>query len=144
VTVEELDGKNQRSALFKTMFLAFSELSAEDWRSSLKIDVTRSQGQHEIEVHHIFPQALVNKKYSKTLVNDIANLAFIDGRSNRRLQARPPKEYIAEIVASRGSQPFERQLIPTDPPLLELDNFEAFLAERRSRIAVELNRFLQQ
>jgi len=144
VTIEELDGKNQRSALFKTMFLAFSELSAEDWTSSLKIDVTRSDGQHEIEFHHIFPQALVKKRYPKALVNDIANLAFIDGRSNRRLQARPPKEYIAEIVASRGSQPFERQLIPTDPPLLELDNFESFLAERRSRIALELNRFLQQ
>ena len=124
------------------MFLAFSALEAEDWTSSLKIDVTRSDGQHEIEFHHIFPQALVKKKYPKTLVNDIANLAFIDGRSNRRLQARAPKEYVAEIISGRGSEPFDRQLIPTAGELLDIERFEAFLAVRRARIATELNRFL--
>jgi hypothetical protein len=142
ITAEDLDGKNQRSALFKTMFLAFSDLEAEDWISSLKIDVTRSDGQHEIEFHHIFPQAILKGKYSKTLVNDIANLAFIDGRSNRRISARPPKEYITEILTNRGSQPFDRQLIPTVSELLEVENYEAFLAERRALIASELNRFL--
>jgi hypothetical protein len=144
ITTEELDGKNQRSALFKTMFMAFSELGAEDWTSSLKIDVTRSAGQHEVEFHHIFPQALVKNRYSKAVVNDIANLAFIDGRSNRRLSARPPKEYIAEIVKKRGSEPFDRQVIPTDLSTLEIEKFEAFLSERRTRIAAELNRFLEQ
>ena len=142
ITAEDLDGKNQRSALFKTMFLAFSDLEAEDWISSLKIDVTRSDGQHEIEFHHIFPQAILKGKYSKTLVNDIANLAFIDGRSNRRISARPPKEYITQILTNRGSQPFDRQLIPIVSELLEVENYEAFLAERRSLIASELNRFL--
>jgi hypothetical protein len=126
------------------MFMAFSELGAEDWTSSLKIDVTRSAGQHEVEFHHIFPQALVKSRYTKALVNDIANLAFIDGRSNRRLSARPPKEYIAEIVKKRGSEPFDRQLIPTSPDTLEIEEFEAFLSERRTRIAAELNRFLEQ
>ena len=142
ITPEDLDGKNQRSALFKTMFLAFSDLEAEDWISSLKIDVTRSDGQHEIEFHHIFPQAILKGKYSKTLVNDIANLAFIDGRSNRRISARPPKEYITQILTNRGSQPFDRQLIPIVSELLEVENYEAFLAERRALIASELNRFL--
>ena len=37
VTPEELQGRNQRSALFKTMFLAFRAAGAKDWRSNLAI-----------------------------------------------------------------------------------------------------------
>ena len=35
ITPEELEGRNQRSALFKTMFLAFRAAGAKDWRSTL-------------------------------------------------------------------------------------------------------------
>jgi hypothetical protein len=74
----------------------------------------------------------------------MANLAFIDGRSNRRILATPPKEYVARIVKDRGKMQFDKQMIPTSPELLEIENFEAFLSERRTRIAAELNRFLEQ
>src|SRR5262249_41539234 len=37
VRPDELAGRNQRSALFKTMFLAFREAGAKDWQSNLAI-----------------------------------------------------------------------------------------------------------
>jgi hypothetical protein len=39
VTADELEGRNQRSALFKTMFLAFRSAGAKDWRSNLAISL---------------------------------------------------------------------------------------------------------
>jgi hypothetical protein len=42
VTPEKLEGRNQRSALFKTMFLAFRAAGAKDWRSNLSITLDHS------------------------------------------------------------------------------------------------------
>jgi len=42
ITAEELEGRNQRSALFKTMFLAFRAAGAKDWRSHLAIALDHS------------------------------------------------------------------------------------------------------
>lgn len=42
VAPEELEGRNQRSALFKTMFLAFRAAGAKDWRSNLAIALDHS------------------------------------------------------------------------------------------------------
>jgi hypothetical protein len=39
ITPEELEGRNQRSALFKTMFLAFKDGGATDWRSQVAISL---------------------------------------------------------------------------------------------------------
>jgi hypothetical protein len=50
ISPDELDGRNQRSALFKTMFLVFRAGGAKDWRSQVAIalDHSKTQGQKEI------------------------------------------------------------------------------------------------
>jgi hypothetical protein len=48
VTADELEGRNQRSALFKTMFLAFKAAGAKDWRSNLAISLDHSGAQHRL------------------------------------------------------------------------------------------------
>ena len=40
IVPEELEGRDQRSALFKTMFLAFRAAGARDWRSNLSISLS--------------------------------------------------------------------------------------------------------
>ncbi|MGE0082525.1 MAG: hypothetical protein AB7U81_14650 [Thiohalomonadaceae bacterium] len=142
VTADELEGRNQRSALFKTMFLAFRAAGAKDWRSNLTIALDHSGAQHRLQFHHIFPKAQLKNAYTAREADDIANLAFIGGKTNRAISDKPPAIYLPPLVQQHGHEPFVAQAIPTDSPLLEINSYKAFLAERRKRIAARLNAFL--
>jgi hypothetical protein len=142
ISPEELEGRNQRSALFKTMFLAFRAAGATDWRSNLTIAIDHSGAQHKLQFHHIFPKAVLKGTYSSRDADDIANLAFIGGKTNRAISDRPPVDYLPELVARAGSQPFESQCIPIERTVLELGAYDAFLSERRRLVASRLNEFL--
>jgi hypothetical protein len=65
ITPDELEGRNQRSALFKTMFLAFRAAGAKDWRSNLAIALDHTGTQHRLQFHHIFPKAVLKSSYGK-------------------------------------------------------------------------------
>jgi uncharacterized protein DUF262 len=64
ITPAELEGRNQHSALFKTMFLAFRAAGAKDWRSNLTISLDHSGMQHRLQFHHIFPKAVLKNAYT--------------------------------------------------------------------------------
>ena len=142
VTPEELEGRNQRSALFKTMFLAFQAADARDWRSNLVIALSHVGNAHQLQFHHIFPKAVLKSTATTRETDDIANLAFISGKANRKISAKEPALYFPEVQKANGDQPFESQCIPTDPDLLTVERYKAFLAERRRLIAERLNTFL--
>ena len=142
ITAEELEGRDQRSALFKTMFLVFSSRGATDWQSGLAIDLKRTGAQHKIQFHHVFPQALLKDIYSRSQINDISNLAFIDATTNRRILASKPAEYLPKIIAEGRESQLVRQDIPIDPDLYGLDTYLEFLARRRTAICASLNAFL--
>lgn len=142
IAPEELEGRNQRSSLFKTMFLAFRTAGAKDWSSSLQIDLDHSGAQHRLQFHHIFPKAKLRNLRSKREADDIANLAFIGGRTNRGISDKAPADYFPPLIAKLGAAVLEAQAIPIDSDLLELDAFAKFVAERRRRIAAMLNAFL--
>jgi hypothetical protein len=139
---EELEGRNQRSALFKTMFLAFRASGAKDWRSNLTIALDHSGAQHRLQFHHIFPKALLKIDYTARERDDIANLAFIGGKMNRAISDKPPGTYLPPLIAKVGEAPFQAQCIPTNGEYLELKGYKDFLVERRKRIAAKLNTFL--
>jgi hypothetical protein len=142
VTPEELEGRNQRSALFKTMFLAFRAADARDWRSNLVIALSHVGNAHQLQFHHIFPKAVLKSTATTRETDDIANLAFISGKANRKISAKEPAIYFPEVQEANGEQPFESQCIPTDPEVLTIERYKAFLAERRRLIAERLNTFL--
>jgi hypothetical protein len=142
VTPEELEGRNQRSALFKTMFLAFRAADARDWRSNLVIALSHVGNAHQLQFHHIFPKAVLKSTATTRETDDIANLAFISGKANRKISAKEPAIYFPEVQEANGEQPFESQCIPTDPDVLTIERYKAFLAERRRLIAERLNTFL--
>src|SRR5262249_43338137 len=80
VSAEALRGRNQRSALFKTMFLAFREQGARDWNSNLEISLDHTGARHRLQFHHIFPKAALGRLgRSSRDADDIANFAFISG-----------------------------------------------------------------
>ena len=142
IAPEELEGRNQRSALFKTMFLAFRAAGAKDWRSNLSIALDHSGAEHRLQFHHIFPKAVLKSSYSSREADDIANLAFIGGKTNRAISDKPPVSYFPALIEKAGPPVFEAQCIPTDVKLLDVPSYKAFLAERRQIVARRINKFL--
>jgi hypothetical protein len=142
IAPEELEGRNQRSALFKTMFLAFRAAGAKDWHSNLAIALTHKGSHHRLQFHHIFPKAVLKGAYTSRDADDIANLAFIGGKTNRQISDKEPIQYILPIIKNSGESAFQAQCIPTDPVLLKLETYKTFLAARRKTISQRLNEFL--
>lgn len=143
ITAEELEGRNQRSALFKTMFLAFRSDGAKDWHSNLAISLDHSGVQHRLQFHHIFPKALLTKNsFTPREADDISNLAFIGGKTNRAISDKAPVEYLLTLVDKHGVDLFKSQAIPTTKVLLETASYKVFLIERRKLIATKLNEFI--
>lgn len=142
VAPEELEGRNQRSALFKTMFLAFRAAGAKDWRSNLAIALDHSGSNHRLQFHHIFPKAVLKSSYTSREADDIANLAFIGGKTNRQISDKPPAQYFPPLIEKSGPAPFKTQCIPTEPTLLVAERYKDFLAERRKAVTSRVNEFL--
>jgi len=143
IAPEELEGRNQRSALFKTMFLAFRAAGARDWKSQLAIALSHAGTQHRLQFHHIFPKAILKGSFTQREADDIANLAFIGGKTNRSISDKDPHIYFPSILEKSGKAAFATQCIPLNEEWLVKDNYKAFLAERRRLIAARLNEFLE-
>ena len=93
-------------------------------------------------VYH-FPKAvLTTAGVARREADDISNLAFIGGKTNRVISDRPPKEYLAFFAAKSGEEVFSAQEIPLDPELLDTPAYKKFLEVRRERIAHRLNAFI--
>lgn len=143
ISAGELEGRNQRSAVFKTMFLAFRASGAKDWRSNLAIALDHSGAQHRLQFHHIFPKGVLKGSYTGREADDIANLSFIGGKTNRAISDKPPAEYLPPYIEKSGQQAFEAQCIPTESSLLRVESYKEFLLKRREKIAARLNEFLE-
>jgi hypothetical protein len=140
----ELENRNARSAYFKSMFLAFRHDGARDWRSNLAISLSHTGRQHKLQFHHVFPQAVLKGLHKPPIVNDIANLAFIAGGTNRKLSAKPPSVYLSDVITKQGEAALLAQCIPLDERLWRVENYLEFLEERRRLVANRLNRFLEE
>jgi hypothetical protein len=144
ISAEELEGRNQLSSVFKTMFLAFREAGAQDWQSKLAIALGHRGATHKLQFHHIFPKKVLKQQgiYSRREIDDIANLAFIGGKLNREISDQPPSEYLEKLVHAAGESAFAAQCIPLAHDLRDVGSYRAFLATRRQLIADRLNDYL--
>ncbi|NCY20821.1 DUF262 domain-containing protein [bacterium] len=141
---EEFEGRNQRSAIFKTMFLAFRKAGAKDWNSKLPIGKEHIGANHSLQYHHIFPKAYLKREAKDVDADDIANLAFIAGRTNRAISDKSPATYLPLILKESGEDILIKQCIPTDPTLLEASSYESFLRARRNLMATRINTFFDE
>jgi hypothetical protein len=145
ITTAELIGRNAQSGIFKTMFLAFRADEAKDWNTNLEISINHSGKQDKLQFHHIFPTAFMKKK-AKELdlpsTEDIANLAFIGGKTNREISDKAPADYLKPLLAGPNREQLEKQAIPTDLEMLKPESFDRFLKLRREMIIERLNIFL--
>lgn len=139
----DLENRSSRSAYFKTMFLAFRESGATDWRDNLTISLKHSGAQHSLQFHHIFPQSVLKDNELPTAkINDICNLSFVSGRTNRKISDKEPSLYLPDIVGRQGENALSRQSIPIDSSLWYITAYDNFLSRRRQLVANRLNEFL--
>lgn len=139
----DLVGRGKRSALFPMAYLALKARGAKDWYSSLELSLSHQGRDHSIEYHHIFPRkSLKEGGYEADQINEIANMAFIAGGTNRKLSYKPASEYLQEILQTNGKEALEAHCIPTDPALWELSAYPDFLEYRRAALARAINDFI--
>jgi hypothetical protein len=124
------------------MFLALKSAGATDWSSGINISVGSYGTEHKLQFHHIFPKAQLRGKYPPAKINDIGNLAFVSGRTNRTISAKRPAEYLPEVLSQRGERALVAQCVPSDSNLWEIDEFEEFLVRRRELLAHAVNDLL--
>lgn len=145
VTEAEMIGKTVSSGYFKAMFIAFREDGAKDWYSKLEISVKHRGNEDKLQFHHIFPKAFLRQNYPdlrRNQVNDISNLAFIGGKTNREISAKPPAEYLKKIIESKDVELLNLQAIPTEGEILDEYSFDDFLSKRRKAIVKRINKLL--
>lgn len=138
VTSDALAGRGAGSPYFFLSFLTARRKEAHDWWYWTAIS-SDAEGGQKLEYHHIHPRATLKSSYGKAVINDIANLAFISGRANRRISDRSPSDYFKDL----SDEELMAHFVPLDEDLREAGHYEEFLARRREILAEEITKFLE-
>lgn len=145
IEASDLVNRGAGSPLFSLAYLALKAGGARDWFSGLGLSLTHQGRLHFIQWHHICPKSLLKElRYESGEINEIANMAFITGQTNRRISNKAPLEYLSDIVKTQGQAALDSQLIPTDQALLQLENYREFLRVRREALAGRMNEFIRE
>lgn len=144
VDYDDLNNRGIRSPFFSMLYFVLKQNGVKDWWSGLKLSERHTGNAHTIQYHHIFPKSLL-KQYEKKEVNEIANMAFIGGKTNRQITNKEPIQYLErEVVAKRGEEALTSQFIPLDKKMWELSSYREFLTFRRKAIAEAINEFMKK
>lgn len=139
VTEDGLVARGANSPYFLFSYLAARRAGATDWFHGVKIG-TELEGNFKLEYHHIHPRAQLKDVYSKTEINDLANLAFISGKANRKISRRSPSDYFPEL----SEEELTRHFVPLDPTLRTTQAFPRFIQERRRLLAQAMTSLLEE
>ncbi|MGE3672574.1 MAG: hypothetical protein AB7K71_23075, partial [Polyangiaceae bacterium] len=133
------------SPLFSLAYLALKAGGAKDWYSGLGLSLTHQGKLHFIQWHHVIPKSLLKAKgYETGEINEIANMAFITGQTNRRISNKEASGYLADIVAKQGEDALRSQCVPIDPALWTIERYRDFLQLRRAELATRMNAFIEE
>ena len=100
-----------------------------------------SSGQQR--VHHIHPQATLTghaNHYAKAEINDLANLAFISAKANKKISDRSPAAYFPSL----GGDELQAHFVPLDEALRDAAAYREFLASRRQLLAAAMTGLLDR
>lgn len=140
----DLAGRGVNSPLFSLAYLALKASGAKDWYSGLGLSLTHQGKLHFIQWHHIIPKSLLKGDFETGEINEIANMAFITGQTNRRISNKDASSYLADIVKKQGQEALSSQCVPTDPALWATERYRDFLQFRRHELARRMNRFIEE
>ena len=141
----DLAGRGVNSPLFSLAYLALKASGAKDWYSGLGLSLTHQGKLHFIQWHHIIPKSLLKEAgYETGEINEISNMAFITGQTNRRISNKEATGYLADIVAKQGEEALLSQCVSTNQELWSTERYREFLQERRTALAERMNNFISE
>lgn len=142
VRPDDLERSGSTSPFFPLSYLSAIRHEAMDWFKGIRIRRDTFSEDQNLEYHHIFPKKLLNARGVDRYTRDeMANLAFLSQKANKKITAREPRVYLAEI-AEHDPERLEAQCVPMDRSLWEIDRFEDFLKARRELLARAMNDLL--
>lgn len=126
------------------LYLIVFRNQAVDWFTGVRLGFFRHNEINRdftIEIHHFFPRALLKSVgYSKDKCDALANIAFINPGTNKRLREAP---YVYINKYKIDLKELEKQLIPLDKRLWRLENYEEFLDKRAEMISIEIVNYMK-
>jgi len=141
VDQESLIGNYQRSSFLPVLFAITRKKNAKDWFTGIELSSTNVGPSHQIELHHIFPRAVLKKQgYEPREMDDLANIAFLSQKANREIRHLEPIEYFRKFKIEH--QRLESQFIPIQEELWKTENFKKFIQRRRESITDAMNEYL--
>lgn len=143
---EDVEKKGIRSPFFSMLYFVLRKNDAKDWWTGLSLSDRHTGNSHKIQYHHIFPKSLLYRaNYDKKEINEIANMAFIGGKTNRQILNKEPADYLEnKVIPKRGEEALASQLITLDRDLWKMENYQRFLLDRRKFIADAINKFMKK
>ncbi len=137
VTEAMLAGRGAGSPYFLLSYLVARKNKAADWWFGVPVS-TSDDGAYSVEYHHIHPRATLRATYSKAEINDLANLAFVSAKANRKISSRSPKAYFEELTSGE----LQRHCVPLAPELRTADHYQDFARVRRGLLAEAMSTVL--
>jgi hypothetical protein len=140
ITENELRDQRKNSPYMLMTYVLARRARAQDWFNGVVIGNDHSS---DLVLHHIFPKSFLSEQYklredSRT-VDQVANLAFLSAPIGKAAANRPPVEYLPKIDEQR----LRSQYVPLQRDLWRVDQFDAFMLQRRKMLADAINQFLQ-
>jgi len=88
------------------------------------------------EYHHIFPRAYLKKReVLPEKINSLCNFCFLTADSNKKISAKSPSEYFAELIPPpQFLKILESNLMPFNKEIYEKNDYEKFLVQRSQLI----------
>jgi len=147
ISEREFVGATISNALFNLMKFYFKSKGALSF-DGVKISGQNHGKKYSLENDHIFPYSLLaergyrlkSPKYS--LAQEITNRAIVTQKENRTKSNKDAYSYLVSVKKTHPSA-LKLQLIPEDEYLWKIENYEAFLKERRRLLTTALNDFLE-
>ncbi|WP_148704961.1 GmrSD restriction endonuclease domain-containing protein [Methanosarcina siciliae] len=117
---------------------------ARDWGTGLALKASLLGKMNQLEVHHIFPKAqLYKRNFKRPEVNALGNFCFLTKDTNLDISDRLPEQYFIEIEKAHPGA-LASQWIPADPRLWKIENYLEFLEARKSLLATEVNKLMEE
>jgi len=142
ITSEMVEGKYQRHPFLPLIFAILRKKKVKDWFTGTVLSSTNVGPEHQLELHHIFPRAILKEigDFGTHEIDDIANITFLSQKANRTILKSKPEDYLENIEENR----LAAQLVPLNAELWKVDRFRDFLLERRRLITQAINEYMRE
>lgn len=142
VRPDDFDTQTVGSRFYPVLYMLTRVNDAKDLCSGLPLSSHLLGKGSRLEVHHIFPKAVLTKSgYGRKQVNAVANFAFLTADCNRKLGMRAPAHYFPEVEGAHAGA-LSSQWISDNQRDWQVENYLDFLADRRARLAAATNALL--